>query len=127
MSSTGRFVRTVSVSCIAAFFGHPVLAAAQSYPNKPVRVIVAFAAGGFADGVTRQVAQKLRERLGQHFVVDNRGGAGGNVGARIAVEAVPDGYALLAADRLCPGAPRAAPVRLGWARQRAAPHDGAVQ
>jgi len=71
-------------------------AAAQAYPNKPVRVIVAFAAGGFADSITRQIAQKLSERLGQQFVVDNRGGAGGNVGARIVAEAAPDGYTLLA-------------------------------
>lgn len=71
-------------------------AAAQAYPNKPVRVIVAFAAGGFADSITRQIAQKLSERLGQQFVVDNRGGAGGNVGARIVAEATPDGYTLLA-------------------------------
>lgn len=71
-------------------------AAAQAYPNKPVRVIVAFAAGGFADSITRQIAQKLSERLGQQFVVDNRGGAGGNIGARIVAEAAPDGYTLLA-------------------------------
>jgi len=67
----------------------------QAYPSKPVRVIVAFAAGGFADSVSRQIAQKLSERIGQQFVVDNRGGAGGNLAAKIAAEATPDGYTLL--------------------------------
>lgn len=67
----------------------------QAYPSKPVRVIVAFAAGGYADSVARQIGQKLGERLGQHFVVDNRGGAGGNIAARTAAEANPDGYTLL--------------------------------
>jgi tripartite-type tricarboxylate transporter receptor subunit TctC len=71
------------------------VAGAQAYPNKPVRVIVAFAAGGFADTTTRQITQRLSERLGQHFVVDNRGGAGGNIGAKLAAEATPDGYTLL--------------------------------
>ena len=80
----------------AAFLGYPVAAQAQAYPTKPVRVIVAFAAGGFADSTTRVITQKLSERMGQQFVVDNRGGAGGNIGAQIAAEANPDGYTLLA-------------------------------
>ena len=70
-------------------------AAAQGYPNKPVRVIVAFAAGGFADTVARQICQKLSERIGQSVVVDNRGGAGGSIAAKTAAEAAPDGYTLL--------------------------------
>lgn len=68
----------------------------QAYPNKPVRVIVAFAAGGYADSVARQIGQKLSDQLGQQFVIDNRGGAGGNIAARMAAEASPDGYTLLA-------------------------------
>jgi len=72
-----------------------VFAQAQSYPAKPVRVIVAFAAGGFADRTARLITQKLGERLGQPFVVDNRGGAGGNIAAKNVADAPPDGYSLL--------------------------------
>src|SRR5688500_16544559 len=75
--------------------GVPGAEAAEGYPARPVRVVVAFAAGGFADGTTRQVTQKMSESLGQQFVVDNRGGAGGNLGARIVAEATPDGHTLL--------------------------------
>jgi tripartite-type tricarboxylate transporter receptor subunit TctC len=70
-------------------------AQAQTYPAKPVRVTVAFAAGGIADGVGRMVSQKLADRFGQPFVVENRGGAGGNVAAKQVMAAAPDGYTLL--------------------------------
>jgi tripartite-type tricarboxylate transporter receptor subunit TctC len=60
-----------------------------------VRVVVAFAAGGFADGVARLVGQKLSEQLGQPVVIDNRGGAGGNIATRLAASAPGDGYTLL--------------------------------
>jgi tripartite-type tricarboxylate transporter receptor subunit TctC len=81
----------------ALFLGLPPAAfAAETYPTKPVRVIVAFAAGGFADGTTRQITQRLSEKLGQQFVVDNRGGAGGNLGAKIVADSAADGYTILA-------------------------------
>ena len=66
----------------------------QAYPNRPVRIIVAFAPGGANDIVTRVVAQKLTELWGQSIVVDNRGGAGGNIGGDLAAKANPDGYTL---------------------------------
>ncbi|MCE9639770.1 MAG: tripartite tricarboxylate transporter substrate binding protein [Betaproteobacteria bacterium] len=69
-------------------------AAAQSYPGKSVRVIVPFAAGGATDIVARVVAQKLGETWGQQVVVDNRAGAGGNIGGELAAKSTPDGYTL---------------------------------
>src|SRR5437660_2254590 len=71
-------------------------AAAQTYPSQNVTVLVAFAAGGIADVVARLVGQKLTERLGQTMVVENRGGAGGNLAARAVATAAPDGYTILA-------------------------------
>src|SRR5258708_38362927 len=71
-------------------------AGAQPYPNHPVRVIGPFAAGGPTDLTARVIRQKLSERLGQQFVVENRPGAGGNIGLGIAAKAPPDGDTLRA-------------------------------
>lgn len=68
---------------------------ADEYPNKPVRVIVPFATGGGADIVARLVFQKLSARLGQSFIIDNRGSAGGIIGTDAVAKSVPDGYTLL--------------------------------
>ena len=71
------------------------IARAQSYPARPVHVIVGFAPGSASDIIARLIDQRLSERLGQPFVVENRGGAGGTLGAEAVVRASPDGYTLL--------------------------------
>ena len=72
----------------------PTGPAAGNYPNKPIRMIDAFGAGGGTDYIARLIGQKLAERFNQSVIVDNRGGAGGNIGAEIAAKATPDGYNL---------------------------------
>jgi tripartite-type tricarboxylate transporter receptor subunit TctC len=72
------------------------VAGAQAYPTRPVRVIVGFAPGQAIDITTRIVAQRLSERLGQQFIIENRPGGGGNTGTEVVVRAPPDGYTLLA-------------------------------
>ena len=72
----------------------PLLAQTSSYPSRPIHFIVAYPPGGPADLLSRSVAQKMSERLGQQVVVDNRPGAGGNIGAIQAAQAAPDGYTL---------------------------------
>jgi tripartite-type tricarboxylate transporter receptor subunit TctC len=74
------------------------IARAQTYPSRPVRVIVPFAPGGASDIVARLMGQWLSERLGQQFVMDNRPGGGGNIGIEAVVRAPADGYTLLLAS-----------------------------
>ncbi len=71
---------------------------AADYPNKPVKIVVSVPAGGGVDTVTRLFAARLQQRLGQPFVIENRGGAGGNIGAETVYTAEPDGYTLLASQ-----------------------------
>ncbi len=65
------------------------------YPNRPVRVVVAFTAGGTTDILARAVSQRLTERFKQNFVIDNKPGGGGNIGTELAAKAAPDGYTLI--------------------------------
>ena len=85
-----------------ALFGLSTVAAAQDaakdYPNKPIRVIVPFAPGGATDIAMRMVQQGMSKVLGQQIVIDNRGGAAGNIGMEVAARATPDGYTLLFAN-----------------------------
>ena len=72
---------------------------AQDFPNRPIRIIVPFSAGGAVDGPTRVVAQELTKRLGQQVVVDNRPGAGATIGSEAVAKSTPDGYTLLLASQ----------------------------
>ena len=89
MHDIGRIFAAVAIGCSAC------AACAQNYPSKPVRVVVSFPPGSGADIVARTVTPRLTEAFGQQFVVDNRAGASGNLGAEVAAHAVPDGYTLL--------------------------------
>src|SRR5690349_10229017 len=68
---------------------------AQAYPTRPVRMIVPLSAGGSTDIVARLIAQRLTDRLGQPFIVENKPGAGTNIGTETVARAAPDGYTLL--------------------------------
>jgi tripartite-type tricarboxylate transporter receptor subunit TctC len=81
--------------CAVSIFASLQSAIAQTYPDKPVRLVVPFAAGGPADALGRILGEKLNQRWGQPVVIENRGGAGGNIGAAAVARAVPDGYTLL--------------------------------
>lgn len=89
--------RTFSIGGLALAIGAlaPAAATAQTYPDKTIRIVVPFSAGGALDVVGRILAQKLTESLGKQVVVDNRVGAGGNIGAEFVAKAAPDGYTLL--------------------------------
>lgn len=98
----GRFTRRMALVLAAAglWAGPPVVAGqsaaqAQSWPSRPITLIMPFAAGGGTDLLARALAQDLGERLGQQVVVDNRAGAGGNIAAGMVAKAPPDGYTIM--------------------------------
>ena len=87
--------RTVLGIAAAGLWAGPSVAWAQAWPSRPVTMIMPFAAGGGTDLLARALAQDLSETLGQQFLVDNRTGAGGNIGAAAVAKATPDGYTIL--------------------------------
>jgi len=90
-----RLARAVLRAALAVAAVTPAMGWAQSFPSKPVRLVVPFAPGGPVDVVARIITPKLGERLGQPAIVDNRVGAGGNIGTEVVIKASPDGYTLL--------------------------------
>jgi tripartite-type tricarboxylate transporter receptor subunit TctC len=90
-----NFIRTLLATLVGLACLNPVQA--QTYPSKPVRLIVPFPAGGATDLFARTLSQKLSEKLGTNLVVENRPGAGGTLGSDLAAKAAPDGYTLLLA------------------------------
>jgi len=87
-----KFLRLAAAAALPAI---PRTARAQAYPDRPVRIIVAFPAGNATDIVARLIGQRLSEQLGQSFVIENRPGAEGNIGTEVVVRAPSDGYTLL--------------------------------
>ena len=95
-ATTRRAVRSAIGLLAAAAWALPLTSAAQSWPAKPIRLLVGFAPGGGTDIVMRAMAPKLGELLGQPIVVDNRAGASGTIAADLVAKSPPDGYTLLA-------------------------------
>ena len=91
MGYVNRFVAAIFAAS-AAISVHALAASSDDYPARPIRLLVPFAAGGGADTLARIVTPKLSESMGQQWVVDNRGGAGGNIAAETVARAAPDGY-----------------------------------
>jgi tripartite-type tricarboxylate transporter receptor subunit TctC len=90
-----RAARLLPALILVAAFLAPAAGSAQSYPNRPVRIVVPFPAGGPADGLGRVLADQLNKTWGQPVIIENRGGAGGNLGAEMVARSAPDGYTLL--------------------------------
>src|SRR5262245_61250060 len=91
---TRREILALAALTQVGMAGLSTRAHSQAWPQRPVKVIVAFAPGGNSDAVTRIACQRLSEAFGQTFVVENRGGSGGAIGAELAARAAPDGYTL---------------------------------
>jgi tripartite-type tricarboxylate transporter receptor subunit TctC len=88
------FARLVILS-FAFLLGTAASVQAQTYPSKPIRIVVPYVAGGATDITARQLGEKLSQRVGQPVLIDNRGGAAGNIGMEFAAKSVPDGHTIL--------------------------------
>jgi tripartite-type tricarboxylate transporter receptor subunit TctC len=91
---SGRGASIAGIFVLAVLLLKPQIAHAQNYPNRPVRLILPFGAGGVADVTARIVTEKLGEKLGQRFIIENMPGAGGITAARAVLSSSPDGYTL---------------------------------
>src|SRR5438128_9201078 len=91
---SARLVHALALATLVAVVGHDV-SAKDEYPAQTIKVVVPFAAGGGVDVVARIVAPRFSEALGQSVVIENRGGAGGALGAVAVAQSAPDGYTLL--------------------------------
>src|SRR5258707_11003674 len=91
----GRFLKLTGIAAVTSALPWP--APALDYPTRPVRFVVGFPPGGQQDIMARLMGQWLSERLGQQFLVENRSGAGGNIGAEAVINSPPDGYTMLLA------------------------------
>ena len=107
--------RTLLGSGAAALASLTSRARAETYPDRPIRMIVPFAPGGGGDIIVRLIGQQLGQRLGENVVIDNRAGAGGDVGTDVAVHSRPDGYTLLMAN--------VAPIAINVHLYRKLPYD----
>ena len=104
MSNLNWRIAATALTALAVIMASPGRAQ-EAFPSHPVRVIVPFPAGGSADTLTRIVAEEMSKTLGQPVVVENRPGAGGNVGAAMVAKSAPDGYTLLSGSSSVPLAP----------------------
>ena len=93
MTRSATVLSAIVAICMSA--GTAVIAHAQGYPDRPIKLVVPFPAGGAIDTTSRLVAQRLQAALGQSVIIENQGGAGGSIGARQVANAAPDGYTLL--------------------------------
>ena len=96
MNNRRKLIVALGASALAGVLaGASAFANAQAYPTRPIRVVVPYPAGGGVDLLARSLAQSLTEALGQQVIVENRGGAGGNLGMEFVAKSPPDGYTLV--------------------------------